>query len=93
MKITTAKAAILVRSREPLIVDEINLPEELGVGQVLVKINCTTICGAQINEIEAAKGPDKFLPQRWTETYATADIVEYDGERRVKVGREFLFRK
>jgi len=62
MKIRTAKAAILSRSREPLIVDEITLPDELGVGQALVKIICTTICGAQINEIEAAKGPDKFLP-------------------------------
>jgi len=62
MKIRTAKAAILARSREPLIVDEITLPDELGVGQALVKIICTTICGAQINEIEAAKGPDKFLP-------------------------------
>jgi S-(hydroxymethyl)glutathione dehydrogenase / alcohol dehydrogenase len=31
-------------------------------GQVLVKVLYTTICGAQINEIEAAKGPDKFLP-------------------------------
>jgi nicotinate phosphoribosyltransferase len=38
-------------------------------------------------------GTGSFLPQRWTETYATADIVEYDGEKRVKVGREFLFRK
>src|SRR5262245_9757557 len=62
MKIKTAKAAILARSREPLVVDEITLPDELGVGQALVKIICTTICGAQINEIEAAKGPDKFLP-------------------------------
>ena len=38
-------------------------------------------------------GTGSFLPQRWTETYATADIIEYDGVRRVKVGREFLFRK
>jgi nicotinate phosphoribosyltransferase len=38
-------------------------------------------------------GTGSYLPERWTETYATADIVEYDGERRVKVGREFLFRK
>ena len=27
-----------------------------------------------------------------TETYATADIVEYDGVPSVKVGREFLLR-
>ena len=38
------------------------LPDALGVGQVLVKVLYTTICGAQINEIEAPKGPDKFLP-------------------------------
>jgi len=38
-------------------------------------------------------GTGSFLPQRWTETYATADIIEYDGTKRVKVGREFLFRR
>jgi S-(hydroxymethyl)glutathione dehydrogenase/alcohol dehydrogenase len=62
MKVKTAKAAILVQSRQPLVVDQVALPEELGVGQVLVKLLYTSICGAQINEIEAAKGPDKFLP-------------------------------
>jgi len=62
MQIKTAKAAILAQSRAPLIVDEITLPEALGVGQVLVKVLYSTICGAQLNEIAAAKGPDKFLP-------------------------------
>jgi nicotinate phosphoribosyltransferase len=38
-------------------------------------------------------GTGSFLPENWTETYATADIVEYDGVPRVKVGREFLLRK
>ncbi len=38
-------------------------------------------------------GTGSFLPDRWTETYATADIVEYDGVPRVKLGREFLLRK
>ena len=37
-------------------------------------------------------GTGSYLPERWTETYATADIVEYDGTPRVKVGREFLLR-
>ncbi|MCW5746448.1 MAG: nicotinate phosphoribosyltransferase [Alphaproteobacteria bacterium] len=37
-------------------------------------------------------GSGSFLPSNWTETYATADIVEYDGKPRVKVGREFLHR-
>ncbi|MFY9685158.1 MAG: zinc-binding dehydrogenase [Pseudolabrys sp.] len=62
MQIKKTKAAILAKSREPLIIDEIELPETLDVGQVLVKVLYTTICGAQLNEIAAAKGPDKFLP-------------------------------
>src|ERR1700733_14536289 len=62
MKIKNAKAAILTESRKPLVIDEIKLPEELDAGQVLVKILYSTICGAQLNEIQAAKGPDKFLP-------------------------------
>jgi len=37
-------------------------------------------------------GTVSYLPDRWNETYATADIVAYDGESRVKVGREFLLR-
>jgi S-(hydroxymethyl)glutathione dehydrogenase / alcohol dehydrogenase len=62
MEVKTAKAAILVQSRQPLVVDQIALPDSLGVGQVLVKVLYSTICGAQLNEIAAAKGPDKFLP-------------------------------
>jgi nicotinate phosphoribosyltransferase len=38
-------------------------------------------------------GTGSYLPQRWTETYATADIVEYDGKPLVKIGREFLLRR
>ncbi|MEZ5667442.1 MAG: nicotinate phosphoribosyltransferase [Alphaproteobacteria bacterium] len=38
-------------------------------------------------------GSGSYLPEIWSETYATADIVEYAGVERVKVGREFLLRK
>ena len=38
-------------------------------------------------------GTGSFIPVKWNETYATADIVAYDGEMRVKVGREFLLQK
>lgn len=62
MQITTAKAAILAQSKQPLIVDEIAFPDALDFGQVLVKIHYSSICGAQINEIDAVKGPDKYLP-------------------------------
>ena len=56
------KAAILEESRKPLTVGEVELPSELQFGQVLVKLHYSGICGAQINEIDAVKGPDKFLP-------------------------------
>jgi len=56
------KAAILVESKKPLVVADIDLPNELEFGQVLVKVHYSGICGAQINEIDAAKGSDKFLP-------------------------------
>ncbi len=56
------KAAILVESKQPLIIDNITLPDNLEFGQVLVDVHYSGICGAQINEIDAAKGPDKFLP-------------------------------
>ncbi|MCR9213488.1 MAG: nicotinate phosphoribosyltransferase [Proteobacteria bacterium] len=38
-------------------------------------------------------GTGSFLPDAWSETYATADIISYDGEPSVKLGREFLLRK
>ncbi len=38
-------------------------------------------------------GTGSFIPDSWHETYATADIVEYDGVPMVKLGREFLLRR
>ncbi len=35
-------------------------------------------------------GTGSFLPERLSETYATADIFKYDGEVSIKVGREWL---
>ena len=56
------KAAILVEQKKPLIITEIDTPKELTVGQVLVKIDYSGICGSQLGEIDGAKGEDKYLP-------------------------------
>src|SRR5215471_11937841 len=86
MQIKTARAAILAQSREPLVVEEIDLPAALDAGQVLVKVLHTTICGAQINEIDAVKGPDKFLPHLLGHE-AAARVVEIGpGVTHVKPG-------
>jgi nicotinate phosphoribosyltransferase len=38
-------------------------------------------------------GSGSYLPELWSETYATADIIAYDGMPMVKAGREFLLRQ
>ena len=59
---TTTQAAILVAQHEPLVVDTIELPRSLDVGQVLVELQCSGICGSQLGEIDGVKGPDRYLP-------------------------------
>jgi len=86
MQVKTAKAAILAQSRAPLIVDEIAFPDALDVGQVLVKVLHTSICGAQTNEIEAAKGPDKFLPHLLGHEASARVIETGPGVTNVKAG-------
>ena len=58
----TMRAAILVRQREPLVLDEVELPRELAHGQVLVRVRFSGICGSQLGEIDGVKGEDAFLP-------------------------------
>ena len=62
MKNGKIKVAILEKCGKPLTLGEVQLPSELLFGQVIVKLLYSGICGAQINEIDAIKGPDKFLP-------------------------------
>ena len=58
----TMKAAILAKQDSPLIVDKVQLPRTLDIGQVLVKLNVNGICGSQLGEIEGKKGIDPYLP-------------------------------
>ena len=55
------KAAVLEKINSPLTIGEVELTE-LQVGQVLVKVLVSGICGAQLHEIKGYKGNEKFLP-------------------------------
>lgn len=55
------KAAILENINEPLTIAEVELTD-LMVGQVLVKVLVSGICGSQIHEIAGNKGNAKFTP-------------------------------
>ncbi|NKB57477.1 MAG: nicotinate phosphoribosyltransferase [Alphaproteobacteria bacterium] len=82
-------AAAIWRFREAL--DEAGFQEARIVassGFGPAKCKAMAIASAPIDVV----GTGSYLPDRWSETYATADIVAYDGEPRVKVGREFLLR-
>ena len=87
---TGVSAAAIWRIREAL--DEAGFP--------LVRIVASSGFGVgKCRVVAEAKAPidvvgtGSFIPEAWSETYATADIVEYDGASRVKVGREFLLRR
>jgi S-(hydroxymethyl)glutathione dehydrogenase/alcohol dehydrogenase len=80
------KAAVLVAQRAPLELAELQMPEELLFGQVLVKVHYSGICGAQINEIEGAKGPDKFLPHLLGHEGSGTVVASGLGVKRVKPG-------
>jgi nicotinate phosphoribosyltransferase len=58
-------------------------------GFVPAKCRMMAIADAPIDVI----GTGSYLPEIWSETYATADIVAYDDQPMVKAGREFLLRK
>ena len=82
----TMKAAILVEQKKPLIVDEIQLPDALEIGQVLVKVHFSGICGSQLGEIDGAKGEDKFLPHLLGHE-ASGTVIEIGpGVKHVKPG-------
>lgn len=55
------KAAVLEQIDAPLAVRDVELTE-LKVGQVLVKVLVSGLCGAQLHEIRGHKGNAKFLP-------------------------------
>jgi nicotinate phosphoribosyltransferase len=86
---TGVTAAALWRMREAL--NEAGFPHAKIVassGFGPEKCRMMAVAKAPIDVI----GTGSYLPELWTETYATADIVAYDGQPMVKVGREFLLR-
>jgi S-(hydroxymethyl)glutathione dehydrogenase/alcohol dehydrogenase len=76
------KAAVLHKTNDPLIIEELETPE-LERGQVLVKVIVSGVCRSQINEIKAHKGPDKYLPH--TLGHEAAGFVEETGPGVTKV--------
>ncbi len=80
-----AQAAILRQLNAPLTVEDIDVsyPE---VGQVLVEVRASGICGAQIREMTGGKGGDKYLPHLLGHEGAGVVLEVGPGVRKVKPG-------
>jgi nicotinate phosphoribosyltransferase len=86
---TGVSAAAIWRMREAL--DDAGFPRvriTASSGFGMEKCSVMADAHAPIDVV----GTGSFIPETWSETYATADIVAYDGEPMVKIGREFLLR-
>jgi S-(hydroxymethyl)glutathione dehydrogenase/alcohol dehydrogenase len=82
----TMKAAVLTELKAPLVIAELQMPESLAIGQVLVKIHFSGICGSQLGEIDGAKGEDKFLPHLLGHEASGVVLETGPGVRHVKAG-------
>jgi S-(hydroxymethyl)glutathione dehydrogenase/alcohol dehydrogenase len=80
------RAAVLVAQRAPLTIVDIELPSTLDVGQVLVRVHYSGICGSQLGEIDGAKGEDKFLPHLLGHEGSGTVVATGPGVRHVKAG-------
>ena len=79
------RAAILVEQKKPLVIEEVEVPA-LKLGQVLVKVLASGICGSQIGEINGVKGPDRFLPHLLGHEGCGTVLEIGEGVRTVKPG-------
>ncbi len=82
----TMKAAVLVELKAPLVIAELAMPDALAIGQVLVKIHFSGICGSQLGEIDGAKGEDKFLPHLLGHEASGTVLDIGAGVKHVKIG-------
>lgn len=82
----TMKAAVLVELKAPLVIAELTMPDVLAIGQVLVKIHFSGICGSQLGEIDGAKGEDKFLPHLLGHEASGTVLDIGAGVKHVKIG-------
>lgn len=81
----TAKAAILTQQQAPLVVAEVEIPP-LDVGQVLVRLASSGICGKQVDEITGKRGADRFLPHLLGHEGAGTVVEVGPGVRKVAPG-------
>jgi S-(hydroxymethyl)glutathione dehydrogenase / alcohol dehydrogenase len=80
-----SRAAILVEQKQPLVIEDVEVPA-IKLGQVLVRVLVSGICGSQLGEIDGIKGPDRFLPHLLGHEGCGEVLEVGEGVRHVKPG-------
>ena len=80
-----SKVAILEELNKPLRIEDVEIPK-LGIGQVLVAVSATGICGKQLGEISGLYGEDKYLPHLLGHEAGAVVIDVGAGVKKVKKG-------
>jgi len=79
------KAAVLVKQNSALELYDIEVPK-LEVGQVLVRVEYSGICGKQIDEISGRQGGDQYIPHLLGHEGGGEVVETGPGVRKVKPG-------
>lgn len=78
-------AAVLVKTRKPLALLELEVPPPAR-GQVLVRLAYSGVCGSQLNEVRGRKGRDAYLPHTLGHEGSGVVVATGAGVRKVRPG-------
>ena len=84
-----SKAAILYKCKQPLEVENIEIPELID-GQVLVKILFSGVCRSQVMEVQGGRGEDPWLPHLLGHEGSGVVVEVGNGVTKVKPGDEVI---
>lgn len=89
VNIKTTRAAILYKLGDPLVVEEIELPELLS-GQVLVKVFYSGVCRSQLMEVRGGRGSDPWLPHLLGHEGSGEVLAIGEGVTKVQLGDKVI---
>lgn len=80
------RAAVLHSINEDLVVENLEVSGQLSLGQVLVKMHSSAICGSQLGEINGIKGNDIYLPHLLGHEGVGTVLQTFEGSKKLKKG-------
>ena len=70
--------------------DTFYLPDKLYVGQILIELVYSGVCGSQLGEIDGVKGKDNYLPHLLGHEGVGYVIDKHISVKKVKIGDKVM---